>query len=107
MNLEAYKNIIKDEVRSVEVAGKIHYYRVPGYLDIDLFSIMKDEKLKNNEKEIHILAALICDEDGHRVFDSNNEEHMQIISSFPNSLITPLITAVHESFFPGESKAQD
>jgi len=106
MNKEDYKQSIKDEVRSVEVAGKIHYYRVPGYLDVDLFSIMKSDE-PENVKEMKILCGLICDESGKRIFDSKNEEHIHIISMLPANIITPMMEALYKDVFPGELKAQD
>jgi len=106
MNLESYKEIIKSEVRRIEVAGKTHYFKLPGYLDVDLFSVMKDESLEQPIKMLHCLAAVICDEDGQRVFDISDEEHCKIIKALPNELQIALINNIAEVFFPKESKAQ-
>jgi len=107
MNLEAYKNIVKNEVRRIEVAGKTHFFKLPGYLDVDLFTIMKSEDLEQTEKMVLCLASDICDESGARIFDGQNEDHIQILKSLPNELQIALITEVSTAFFPGESKAQD
>ena len=105
MNLEAYKNIVKNEVRRIEVAGTTHFFKLPGYLDVDLFSIMKNEEIEQTEKMVHCLASVICDESGARIFDGDNEDHIKVIKSLPNELQIALITEVSTAFFPGESKA--
>jgi hypothetical protein len=106
MDLEAYKSIVKDEVRRIEVAGKTHFFKLPGYLDVDLFTIMKGDS-PQQEKMIQCLAAVICDESGNRIFSGDNAEHVAVIKSLPNDLQIGLITKVSEAFFPKESKAQD
>jgi len=106
MNKDDYKQSIKNEVRSVEVAGKNHFYRVPGYLDLDLFSIMKDEGIEQKHKMIKVLASVICDEDGSRVFNPDDASDLKIVRELPNDIQLGLMNGVMGAFFPKESKAQ-
>jgi len=106
MNKEAYKNIIQQGVKVIEVDGEKHYFKLPSYLDIDLFSMIKEEDMEQNKKMLMCLACIIVDENGKRIFDDKDPEDLDIIKGLPNALQAELITKMAECFFPGESKAQ-
>lgn len=106
MNIEAYKNIAKQGIHRVTHAGQTHYFKLPSVLDVNLFSILQDEDIKQNIKMLKCLACIIVDENGKRIFDESNDDHLDIIKGLPNDLQVELITMMNDTFFPKKSKAQ-
>ena len=106
MNIEAYKNITKQSIQSVEIEGEKHYFKLPSYLDVDLFSLVQDKKLPQAHKMLMCLACIIVDENGKRIFSEKNKEHLDIIKALPNDIQIGLIGKMSDTFFPKKSKAQ-
>ena len=102
MDLEFFKKKVKDTVKSFEFEGDTYYYRIPAYLDSDLFTIMKDKKRPQREKIIDVLLAVICNEDGFRVFNDQVPEHRKIVKALPNEVQVKLVEGAMDDLFPGK-----
>ena len=100
MNIDDYKKINADGVETVTINGKDHYMKVNGILDGDLLALLQDKDCKQNDKMVRFLCEVICNKEGRRIFDADNEEHYQIIKTLPADVQTPLILKMEDIFFP-------
>jgi hypothetical protein len=106
MNKEAYKQIGKAQVKFIELEGKKHYYKIPSYLDVDLFGVMQNKKVKQKDKMLQLLVSCITDGSGVRIFESNNKADTDIVKGLGNDIQIGLINAISDILFPSKSKAQ-
>jgi len=107
MNIDDYKKINADGVKSIEIDGQKHYMRISGVLDCDLLELIQDDKLDQSDKMIKFLCNIICDESGKRIFDAANKEHYNIVKTLPLEVQTPLILQAQEVFFPKKKASKE
>jgi hypothetical protein len=107
MNIDDYKKINADGVKSIEIDGQKHYMRISGVLDGDLLALIQDEELEQSDKMIKFLCSIICDESGKRIFDASNKDHYDIVKTLPLEVQTPLILEAQEIFFPKKKESKE
>ena len=105
MDIEFFKQKIKDTVQTFEVDGEKYFYRVPGMMDANLFEIMTSER-EENQKMVDVLLCSICNDNGIRIFEPDNAEHRKIVKALPNDVQIQYINGLSEKLFPKKSKAQ-
>ena len=102
MELSDYENILSGAAIPVECDGKKHY--ITGEMNADVFNVMSDKESSNQEKTLRLIACVVCNEKGIRIFDVNNKQHISMVKSFAMPLQTALITKAQERFFPSKKK---
>lgn len=102
MELSDYENILSGAAIPVECDGKTHY--INGEMNSDVFNVMSDDKISNQEKTLRLIACVVCNEKGVRIFDASNKQHLAMVKSFSMPLQTALITKAQEKFFPSKKK---
>jgi len=107
MNIDDYKKINADGVKSIEIDGQKHYMRISGVLDGDLLALIQDEELEQSDKMIKFLCSIVCDESGKRIFDASNKDHYDIVKTLPLEVQTPLILEAQEIFFPKKKESKE
>lgn len=100
MELSDYENILSGAAIPVECDGEKHY--ITGEMNADLFNVMSDKESSNHEKTLRMLACVVCNEKGVRIFDVNNKQHISMVKSFGMPLQTALVTKAQERFFPSD-----
>lgn len=98
MELSDYENILSGAAIPVECDGKTHY--INGEMNVDVFNLMSDKEMCNHEKTLKLIACVICNKQGVRLFDVNNKQHISMVKSFAMPLQTALIMKAQEKFFP-------
>jgi len=107
MNIDDYKKINADCVKSLDINGQKHYMRISGVLDGDLLALVQNEDLEQSDKLIKFLCSVICDESGKRIFDAANKEHYDIVKTLPLEVQTPLIIEAQDIFFPKKKASKE
>jgi len=102
MELSDYENILSGAAIPVECDGKTHY--ITGEMNADLFNVMTDKKLSNHEKTLKMIACVVCNDKGVRIFDVKNKTHIAMVKSFNLTLQAALITKAEEKFYPSSKK---
>ena len=105
MNIDDYKTILEANSILVEFEGSKHY--INGEMNADVYDVMRNETITTQEKTLKLLACVICNESGVRLFDVNNIDHVNIVRSFPMGLQTTLVLAAQKKFFPEEKKKSE
>ncbi len=103
MELSDYTKILEANAILVEYEGKKHY--INGKMNGDVINVMSNPDIAVQDKQFQMLACVICNESGVRLFNVNNEDHVNIVRSFPVDLQTALILKVQENFYPDKKKA--
>lgn len=103
MDLNDYKKILEVNAILIEVEGSKHY--INGEMNADVYDTMKNPDISVQEKTLRLLACVMCNAQGIRLFDVNNVTHINIVRSFPIGLQTALIVAAQSKFFPDKKKA--
>ena len=98
MELSDYENILSGAAIPVECDGETHY--INGEMNSDVFTVMSGKDSSNQEKTLRLIACVVCNEKGVRIFDVNNKQHLAMVKSFGMPLQTALITKAQEKFFP-------
>jgi len=106
MNIDDYKKINEDCIKTIPINGKNHYLRIGGVLDFDLLSLMQDDKIDGNDRMIKFLCRMICDENGERVFESDNKEHYKIVQKLPHDVQNILTLHVQDAVFPKKKESK-
>jgi len=52
MNIDDYKKINADCIKTIPINGQNHYLRIGGILDFDLLSLMQDDAINGSERMI-------------------------------------------------------
>jgi len=99
MNIDDYKKINADCIKTIPINGQNHYLRIGGILDFDLLSLMQDDAINGSERMIKFLCCMICDKDGQRVFESDNKDHYEIVKKLPHDVQNGLTEHVQEVIF--------
>jgi len=107
MNIDDYKKINADGVKSLEINGQNHYMRISGILDCDLLELIHNDEIDQSDKMVKFLCNVICDESGKRIFDAANKDHYQIVKTLPIDVQTPLILEAQEIFFPKKKESKE
>lgn len=102
MKFSDYTKILEVNAVLVEYNGEKHY--INGKMNADVYDVMKNQEMTAQDKTVRLLACVICDESGVRIFDANNDDHINIVRSFPMGLQTTLIMTAQSKFFPDKKK---
>ena len=107
MNIDDYKKINADCIKTIPINGQDHHLRIGGVLDFDLLSLMQDDTIDGSERMIKFLCRMICDKDGQRIFESDNKEHYEIVKKLPHDVQNELTTHVQDAVFSKKKELKE
>lgn len=102
MDKDEYKKMLQAYAQPVEFNGAIHYINTK--MNGDALSIMQDDDRTQTERTICLIACVLCDASGVRIFDGNDKADMAIIKSFDVELQGKIVLEATRAFFPDEKK---
>ena len=73
-------------------------------INSDMYDVMKNTELKESDRIDRLLLSALCNENGIRIFDNNNEMHLNIVRSFTLELKTKLLIRAKECMMPDKKK---
>jgi len=101
MDFNDYTELVKGHIIKLDVHGeKSHFMIVPSGLSSDFMKLMNDDSIDESNRLLRVIAHALCDENGKRVFDPENEEHLKIIINIPTEIQICLIETMAEIMFP-------
>ena len=102
MNKSEYQKILKGYAQIVEHEGVTHYINTR--MNGDALTMMRDEAISPTERTIGLIACVLCDKDGIRIFDSDDKNDMLMIKSFDVDMQGEIVKAATKAFFPDKKK---
>ena len=103
MDKSEYQKLLKGYAQPVDYKGVKHYINTK--MNGDALTMMQDKKISSKDRTIGLIACVLCDSEGVRIFDGDDKNDLLIVKSFEVDLQGEIVSAAMEAFFPDKKKA--
>ena len=101
MNLEGYIELSKASAHKVTIAGCDHYLNKK--INHNVYNVLKDKDLNEQDRIHKSLMCLICNEDGELIFDIDDTKHLEIVKNMDIDVKTVLMSKALDMLGGGEA----
>lgn len=106
MEFEQYVKLAQDNVIEINAGGQTHYMIAPSLFNTPFLSMMQNDNLAAEKKQLLCMAYVLCTKEGKTIFDPENEEHLNVINGLKRSVQIELLEQVSEALRP-KKKLED
>lgn len=103
MDKSEYQKLLKGYAQPFEYGGATHYINTK--MNGDALTMMQDENLSSKDRTIGLIACVLCDSEGVRIFDGDNKSDLMVVKSFDVDFQGQIVAEAMAAFFPDKKKA--